>query len=185
MSHNIISVNSAEPDRIGDITSTLGSIEGNIVSLVSHSSSGNSVSVGDYAMIIFDIYCRNYENTIYVQENAAGSTSPKSNANFSGSWTLKVAGYYWFECVFAVAGLSTSEEFDLQLKDGAGNALGPKSIYRGNNNTYRLATTVTGLFYVAANTTVHAEFTRLVGSCTMPTTQQYFPYLEVRYLGGT
>jgi len=184
VSHNIITVNSAEPDRAGNIASTFEAYEGCVVSSVDHVSSGNSVSVGDYAMIIFDLYCLAYENTTYVQEIAAGASSPKSNSNYSGSWTLKVAGYYWFESVFCVGNLSISEEFDLQLRDAAGNSLGPKSIYRGSNNTYRLSTTVTGLFYVPANTTVHVEFTRLVGTCLMPVTQQWFSYLEIRYIGG-
>jgi len=184
MSHNTISVNANDPDRDGDIDGGFGEFAGTLVSNVNLSASGNAVTVGDYMMIIYDLYCDNYQNGTYSQEQPAGATAPKSNANYSASWILKKAGYYWFECVFTFAGMSSTEECDIQLKDNLGNTLGPKALVRGSDNTYRLCTAVTGLFEATVNMEIHAEVIRSVGSYVQPNGQNYFPYLELRYIGA-
>jgi hypothetical protein len=184
MSHNTNTINGVEPDREG-ILQVEGTHAGNTISDVNLAANGNSIALGDWAQMVYDLYCESYQNTTYVQENEAGAEAVKANANYSASWTLKTNGYYWFEAVFKIDALGTGEQMSIQLLDSSDNPLGPRAIYSRRDREITGSTVVGVVHVTSAPMTVHAEFVDLHSSSgLMPDGSNYSQYLEVKYLGA-
>ena len=179
MSHNLINVNTQSPDRLGDITAVVDPFAlAGAVSEITHGGSSNNASVGDYAQIIWGVYCNSVRVTSTFDFKIANSKAIKSNNNYFMGVTLKEVGYYYIEAVMKFTCTGT-EYAIVQLVDSSNNAVGPKSFYGEQTRQTIYPSTIHAVINnQAVNSAYYFRVQALSGTVGQPTSNYGSSYFK-------